>query len=559
MPAFTPEQKIKLRAIRDNPIAWAERYLYVHSEEGPVKYKANFVQRQVLVSVSRRTAICVSRRAGKTFGLAVLAIWAMFTKARCQILFIAPGEPQIEKFFETIDEILSANPELRACLTVNQKKPYRRKLDSGSYLWGFVAANGAKSLRGQSADYVIIDEADYIDDENWKAINPIIQGDTYRKKNPQMFAASTPNVDPKSRFMSWFSKEDLDEKDADINPILIPVTENKDFPEEVWMEWRKNYERENKMHEWDQEYLCIPGNSDLKYVFKKRQVDAAGRDKSPYAISHFHAITPGIPKSESAIRVLGVDWDQVQAGPSIMCVEWERDSDVIRVIHREEVDRNTPSLLHYTCEYIVELHKKLHYDYLMLEATKDVMQVEQILLLAKKQDPDLIKKVHAIDYNSNHVSLDIKTRDVYKRRMKQMIVATLQQWFSENRISYYEGDKTLNSQLSNYQILGYTERGPRYSKDNEHFVDTLGLCCWAIFKFHDNPFAGTPAVKVVTVQRQDNQEFIDRTTRQSLTLDSPYKSYEPDDPGNPNLRKRVSSYEKMRRMGWGDQSIRSRF
>ena len=63
---LSPEAKKKLSESRQNPLAFAETFLYSPNPGPPYKrFKANYAQTHIMSSKSRDTWVCVSRRAGK--------------------------------------------------------------------------------------------------------------------------------------------------------------------------------------------------------------------------------------------------------------------------------------------------------------------------------------------------------------------------------------------------------------------------------------------------------------------------------------------------------------
>jgi hypothetical protein len=530
MAKLTPAQIQLWRAVLQDPVLWAAAHIRLPGEEE--YFKPNYVQKKILSGETRKVVICVHRRAGKTYGLIIKALYNMFTRNRCQVLLIAPGEKQLDRFFLEFDDILTANPELAADVETSTKKPQFRRLKNGSFISGFIAKNGSEGLRGQSGDLVLIDEADFIAQGEWKVIDPIVRGDKYRKP-PEMLAASTPNVDPKSRFLQMLHQDIGDDEAAmeyvkDVTPIFVPITENPDWTEEEVAAIRREYEPD-RLSAFEQEYLCLPVSVNERQVFKKYQVEKAAclepmiHSHAPEDMKKFHRegyardlrFLPG--RHEGEIRTVGVDWDRVQAGPSILMVSYVPGLPQLRVIYREEIDKNTPFLFDATCRRLIDIYKTVGFDHIFLEATRDVPQVEMLQLLARKECPDLVSKIEAIDYNTNHISLDLRTHEQIKRRLKGVIVGNLQTLFEEDRIAYPLLDRTLNQQLSNYTILGYTDRGARYSKENEHFIDALGLACWAIFRYYKNPFNSVVASKVISVSRKDTDDFREKTRRATLS------------------------------------------
>lgn len=543
------DQKVA-KTIMNDPVVWASKFVKLPSGE---YFKPSFVQDKIFSASKNKVVVCVHRRAGKTYALAIIVLWLLFTHPNCKIIFLAPGEPQIEKFYQTLDELLGANPMLSACIGVNKNSPYRRSVIQGngkeSYIWGFVAQKGSKSVRGQEADYILIDECDFIEADNWASITPVIEGDRFRKVKPVMYATSTPGDSEDSLFMKWVANT---ENNPEYDIIHVPITENEEYTQEEIERIEALHRQTGRMAEFEREYLLKIGFNSNKQVFQPRFIERSAR------LNDWEEITYGparpypdaiyqLPKKrEGEIRVVAVDWDRVQAGPSILIAQYLPKDPYLRVLWREEIDKNTDHLFTWTCQYLLDIHKHVQWDHLMSEATRDTMQIETLHLMARQQNPQLIEKIHDVDFNSNYETRDAQNKEVIKRRLKQMMVGNLQKLFEDDRILIPKGDAVLKKQLQQYKILNFTERGPSYSKENEHFIDTLGMAAWAFFKYYDNPFKIIPVTKVVAVPRYIDEAEYQATARTNI----PKLSRLSGITMNPNLNTRRS---------WGTGPVRSKF
>lgn len=489
---LTPQERLYLTKIAQDPKSWAE--LFITLPRTGEKFVANYVQRLIFKSKKRKRLVLIHRRGGKTAGGIIYILWKCFTTPNTEVLIIAPGESQLIKIFNDMDDILYANPLLNADVTGRRAKPmHSREFVNGSKIRAFIAKDGSKSLRGQSGDLIYVDEADFIDSDEWKVIDPIVRGDLNRKP-PELIATSTPNVNPKSRFMNMVNAgldKDVSSEfyDESMDTVFVPLDKNPDYTLEMVEEIRQDY-LPDRVAQYQQEYLCQPVSASDLMVFKPHQVQEASA-LEPWVKDHRYGysrlITEIPPKVSGEIRTMGVDWDRVQAGPSLLMVSYFPGIDHYKVLYREEVDKNIPHLFNYTCDRIIDLHKIARLDWLYLEATSDVMQVETLQILARQRAPDLYNKIIAINFNSNHESFDMVTKDKITRNIKTVIIGQLQNLFENGRVKFPKADGVLLEQLSTYKIMGYTSRGPRYSKINEHFIDALGLACWAMFIKYDNP------------------------------------------------------------------------
>lgn len=77
--------------------------------------------------------------------------------------------------------------------------------------------------------------------------------------------------------------------------------------------------------------------------------------------------------------------------------------------------------------------------------------------------------------------MDPITKEMDKKPMKPFMVNQLQIAFERDRLILSPYDETLAKQLTDYEVEKITEAGlPKYTSENEHFVDALGLAYLAM-------------------------------------------------------------------------------
>src|SRR5256885_11367192 len=99
--ALTPEQRAHLGEIIDDPLAWSE--LLLRNPETGEPFRANYVQQQMFCADRAgeldevfRVAVRVHRRAGKTYGLSVLALHGACVYDFYEVLVIAPDQGKVD-------------------------------------------------------------------------------------------------------------------------------------------------------------------------------------------------------------------------------------------------------------------------------------------------------------------------------------------------------------------------------------------------------------------------------------------------------------------------------
>jgi hypothetical protein len=166
-----------------DPVAWAMHHF---------GWKARWYQEELLSCTAQRKVVRAGRRVGKTLGVVIIAAHMMATRRNCSILIVAPFEVQVAKIFDELIKLFNSSPALMASVKRNTRNPCRFELNNGSKAIGFSsganAGSGSDKIRGQDADYIIIDEADYINQSDIEAILAILAS----HPDTGLWASSTP-------------------------------------------------------------------------------------------------------------------------------------------------------------------------------------------------------------------------------------------------------------------------------------------------------------------------------------------------------------------------------
>jgi len=180
--------------INVDPVSWAE------IEFG---WKARWYQKEMLRCTSQFKATRAGRRVGKTEAMAVKTLHAAWTNKGFEVLIIAPYQPQVQKVFEMIRRFLSESVSMKSSIDIDRESPFQQiTLNNGSTIRGFSsgARTGAKSdkIRGQTADLIILDEVDYLADDDIEVIAAILASEP----DTNIMASSTP-TGIRQKLWSW--------------------------------------------------------------------------------------------------------------------------------------------------------------------------------------------------------------------------------------------------------------------------------------------------------------------------------------------------------------------
>jgi hypothetical protein len=122
-------------------------------------------QREIRASSARRKVICTGRRAGKTTLAAIVAIEKAIEGRR--ILFAAPTDDQITTFWDICKRALAGATDAGRIY----KNETRRVLEfpNGARIRGKTAYN-AETLRGDYADFLVLEEFAFMDYDAWDQV-----------------------------------------------------------------------------------------------------------------------------------------------------------------------------------------------------------------------------------------------------------------------------------------------------------------------------------------------------------------------------------------------------
>lgn len=119
--------------------------------------------------------------------------------------------------------------------------------------------------------------------------------------------------------------------------------------------------------------------------------------------------------------------------------------------------------------------------------------------------------------------MDPITKEMDKKPLKPFMVNQLQIAFERDRLILSPWDDVLKKQLTDYEVEKITEAGvPKYTSENEHFVDALGLAYLAMVLEFKNITGTVEEIKVSSKVKHINKKLApqaaiaDTTTRTNL-------------------------------------------
>ncbi len=485
MNSTSHEDLLKISRIISSPLSWSEAVL--RTPETDENFKANYVERLILGCESDKVVIRVSRRVGKTYALAVLTLWACVVHKYYDVLVICPDDGQVSEIFEQIGAFIDATPSLQDTVTSRTKSPQLIQFKNGSTIKGKTTGASSKKeaagLRGKGANLVIIDEAAYLAEEDFKAIIPIITGDKYKKQDGNVvrtFAASTPR-NSTGRYYDWC-------KDSTKiwHEIHVPISQNPDFSADEIAERRALCNEMEWLSEQEAEFLDSGTNA-----FRTSDIESARED--------YRYMEKGDGGNPHVKRALSADWDKVQAGVNILVAEWVPGTKQVKVIYREEVPKSAYTLS-IGVQRVIALSEAFKPDHVYVDRGFGEMAVEQLKLHGIKNPGSRLHQItKGFMFNEN-----IEVRDPFdgrtiKKQFKALMVNNMMKLLEDKSFKFSVYDLIFYEQLKKYQIISTGANSISTTRKNEHIIDAAGLACYAIYANYKDEIKFVPASTVRSV------------------------------------------------------------
>jgi len=455
---FETEEEYKEFIIASDPVLWAKYYF---------NWEARWYQREMMYCSSKKKVARCGRRCGKTLCITVLALWMLSTNKDYSILIVAPYEAQVIKIFDEMNRLIQSSPVIMSCVKRSTRNPCRLEFMNGSKAMGF--SSGSKSaarsdkIRGQDANFIILDEADYLDETDIDAILAILAS----HPDCGLWASSTPTGQHK-RFYQWCTVKDLGFKE-----FWYISAEAPNWTNDVEDFFRQSTDAVTYDHEYNAEFGIQSSG-----VFRNDLIDKA--------LLGYSLPRPRTPGSKICI---GVDWNGQAIGTHIVITEavFNQEGQLVYLPICTKIIKGGEFSQHAAVEQVISLNDELNPEFIYVDAGYGNTQVEMLHKYGK-QNPrsGLHKKV--IEYQMGG---SIKIRDPLnnkkiKKPAKSFLVNICVLQLEQGRIVLPVSEDTqilvdstevqesssnvgLVQQMRNFSIERISITGlPTYSQGEEH-------------------------------------------------------------------------------------------
>jgi replicative DNA helicase len=474
---------------KNYPSLWIEEYI-----PDPVSLDKNCKLRDYQVKIvngsSKKKILRLGRQLGKSFTIQALILYYGCTMPNAKILVIGPQKIHVENIFDEILNLSTASDYLKSQIKGSTKQPRRINFINGAVVKGFTTGedSGGKglSIRGQTANIIFIDEADYINDE---VMANVVMPTQNSFKDPITFLSSTPTGRRSYYRNQWDS--------GFYQTFHVPSNKSPAWSKEKEAEIRAGTTRLGYLHEYDAEWgdqeEGVFSKEDLKTAAKLSELvfkDARAAEgiKKQYSYSDEKSVLDDLIKPRK--RVLGVDWNKSPNGTRLIWCDFDENHNCyIRgkwKIDTAEFTQNT------AMNKIIELHAEIGFDFIMVDVGYGSVQLEDMHLYGLRNPGSRMDKVvKPVATDSTIEITDIATGEKRKTFVKNFIVESSVRFMEQNRIRFpveenlnedTKGSKkakdskySLADALSEYVIEKYTSNGrPVYGCNLEdHDIDAF--------------------------------------------------------------------------------------
>lgn len=411
-----------------------------------------------------------------------------YTNKNFRVLMAAPYESQIRNMFTRLNELIAESPLVASQVVSSTKSPYKIEFANGSMILGFTTGDDASSIRGQRADWIYMDEVDFMSEYCFEVVAAI----AIERSEIGITVSSTP-LGKRSKFYQICTN-----KDMGYSQHYHPSTHNPGWNKKMEAELRSQLTAEGYVHE----VLAEFGTQEAG-VFDKIKLDEATKIEN-YAYNELdyyqlnecqnNGVYPEMlmynrsyKPPKNVFRTMGVDWDKYQASSSILILDYDIKTKKTKVLKRFELPRAEYSY-DTAINTIIELNAIYEPSWIYCDRGSGEYQIERLHIYGEQHPESGLKgKVKGWSFANKIDMMDPITKEIVRQPVKPFMVNQLQLLVERGNLILSPYDNVLLKQLMDYEVEKVTDSGvPKYTSENEHFVDALGLANLAlVLEFKD--------------------------------------------------------------------------
>lgn len=404
----------------------------------------------------------INHNSGKSWTITIKALHKMVTNRGYRVMVITPGQAQLDLIFDRLDDFIENSPYLKTSKETYRKTPQRWiELTNGSFMIGFVSGNDG--MRGQAADMIIIDEADYLQTDDLSAITAILT----EHKNTILIVASTP-TGKREQFYKW-------DHDPAFRSFHFPSMCRPNWDESMELEMKKENPGVRYIHEILSDYGEIADG-----VFQHNHIDRA--------LAYGDYMYSDSEPREGCVYCIGIDWNPVH-GTEIVVIETDpkQKKPQYKVVDCGQVFREGSTQIQAINE-IIRLNRKWHPEFIYVDRGAGSVQIELLQELGSQAEPNTPDKrlesiVKAIDFGSKIEMRHPVDGTIYKEYAKPAVVENAIRYLEADHIVISKYDLNLIRALRGYIVDKISANGrPIYRMVNDDIEDHR-LDAWMLAMF----------------------------------------------------------------------------
>lgn len=442
----------------------------------PRWYQAKLLRDPHKLKVAR-----MGRRTGKTFTMILHMIFYAFTHPNSKQLVVGPLRIQVDTIFDELRKFIKGNPLLQLSVVRDVKTPQRIEFGNGAIILGLSAGtssgSGAKNVRGQGADWIYLDETDYLSDAD---LNSIMGMQLEDVGNIGVWCSSTP-TGARKLFWKWCTNASKSwriidreayfkaKKPEDAEEVIIRENGNGwheyHYPSWVSPRWSSEMEAEMRamfsaqgyIHEVEAQF-----GDETTGVFNKKKIDESKFD-------YTYAQMRKRGRIADHITVIGVDWDKYGDATQIVVTEYDTSVNRVRVLERVEIP-STEFTFDNAVKKIISLNKFWKPNKIYVDRGYGEYQVE---VLKKKIDKEVVK---GIAFQSKIEVRDPTDHTIDKKEVKTFMVNQTSIMLERDQLMLSKHDEMIYTQMERYQVVKRSLTGkPIFTSESEHALDAFML------------------------------------------------------------------------------------
>lgn len=509
-----------------SPREWAQAFLRDPNDPTlPLDLRAYQAEALDNSRNNQRTVLRWGRRTGKSVVLcadtlyhaAVMPLVAMIEEGKdrpipLKILVLTPMDSQIKMLFDTMLSLCADSPFLEGLITkVRRSDVSEIHFSNGSVIKGMTigVSSGSKgtSIRGMSADYMLIDEMDFIPRAIWEqVVLPIANTNT----KCRVRVSSTPSGERNHFYeyctrnleLGWYHLH-VPSWHAD-NPSWISIEKSKELGLPLYASTEYQFRSTMTNDAYDREFGANFGDSSAG-VYKKDLIDSTMVQYcNEYDARDPDIFNPGFTQNPNNIYIIGVDWNTYHNGGQVVMVEYCKESTISSYIDKNNaqlvtIDFTGKFRLFYrkgikakdstqreTRTEILRLMELYKVDALFVDYGAGDTNVEELTFYGKQRPHlEMEHKLNVVDFGANIEHYDPVLRQVIKKRAKSVIINTSVHALEENKVLLPKEEDSkhrLVDQMRGYKVKNTTSRGDFTYEGEDHVLDAYHLAIYGFYK-----------------------------------------------------------------------------